>query len=234
MRCTRLLLVAGVGAAASVGTLEAAEGPIYTTEMRILRVPTTASRLQADSVAHKSGILFVKGAFEIRWGDDVLRSDGSGVRLNAFDISTRGSGEASDSRAAVYVVSSPDVSSPHGEPAGVMSGLPYTELQYMERDADGRFSLRPVEDIPQLRFDFETSRGDAPGMLRLKWRSELVRLGRRRPIPGVMLDIGKPEIIKLSGSSTDDVGIGQWCLLLFGEGEQASGLAILMRIRPAK
>jgi hypothetical protein len=165
------------------------------------------------------------------WGEDTLASDGLTVRLNGGDL-WEGRHEAADPRATVTVLSAPWVTSVLGQSAHFKVGLPVQGgAQFMERDADGRFTLRTLDKTPEWNIDLKASRVATPGVLRLEWTHRLVRLGRRKALTGVSLDVGAPEVLEESARAAEDVKIGQWCYLAIGEGDKAPGLAVLLRLR---
>ncbi len=239
MRLKVMLCGASMLLTSGLGSSGAAEPSFYKAELLFLKVPTTSSRLQAaEFVASKNGSggpLLVRGPFSMSWGEDTLASDGLIVRLNGRDL-WEGRDEAADPRAAVAVMSAPRVTSVLGQSAQIKVGLqiPATGVQFMVRDADGRFTLRTLDRTPEWDIELKASRAATPGVLRLEWNHRLVRLGRRNTITGVSLDVGAPEVIEESGRSAEDVKIGQWCFLAIGEGDKAPGLAVLLRLRLAE
>jgi len=219
------LLVGGL----MFGAISGAEEAKYDCQLLLLKVPLVDSGFAAEQASMVGGAFMATGPLSVTWGDSVIKSDGANLRWNGVELPLRP--ETPPPGASVKVMATPRITTPLGGrgsqlKAGVDEPAP---AQYFEREADGRFALRVTPVAPMLDFTFTLEKTGTPDALRLGWTYDLVKLGERKPLPGVSLPVGPPDIRKLSARSAGDVKLGQWCLIAFRE---SSGLAVFLKILP--
>lgn len=112
-------------------------------------------------------------------------------KLDKDGLTRKGGNEYSQSR--IQAVSSPAIILPLGERAEIRMGQ--EEAQYFEREVDGVYALRTVDEFVGYTFDCTLTRSAVmEGALSMKISSTLRETGDREPVPGLTLDVGKPTI----------------------------------------
>ncbi len=219
------MLVAGLLS----GVTGAAEDASYDCQLLLLKTPSEQPRFEAGQVSMGSGVLVASGVFSVTWGDSTLANDGTTLRWNGVEIAVPLLGETPAAGSSVKILGTPRITVALDMSAQVKAGGG-EPVQYFEREADGRFALRQLAVAPELDLSFTLAKAKTPDVLRVSWRYHLVRVGRRKALPGVSLDVGAPEIRDFSGQHAGDVKLGQWCLMAFGE----SRLVLFFKILPQR
>lgn len=116
---------------------------------------------------------------------------GEAWKLDRNGLTRKGGNEYSQSR--IQAVSSPAIILPLGERAEIRMGQ--DEAQYFERDEDGAYALRTVDEFVGYTFDCTLNRSTVmEGALSMKISSTLRETGNREPVAGLTLNVGKPTI----------------------------------------
>jgi hypothetical protein len=195
----------------------------------LLKVPPGETRLEADQASAASGAFMATGHFSVVWGDSTFTSGGATLRWNGVELPLQPG--AAPPGTSVKVLATPRIATPlGGRGAQVKAGM-NEPTQYLEREADGRFVLRVSPIVPELNLTFTLEKASVAGALRVGWSYDLTQLGERKPLPGVSLPVGPPEIRKLSARSAAQVKVGEWCLMAFRE---TAGLAVFLKILPQR
>jgi hypothetical protein len=198
-------------------------------QLVLLKVPSGETRLEADQASAAGGAFMATGHLSVAWGDSTLTSDGATLRWNGVELPLQPA--APPPGTSVKVLATPRITTPVGGGGAQVKAGVNEPTQYFEREADGRFALRVTPVAAELNLTFTLEKASAADALRVGWTYDLTQLGERKPLPGVSLQVGPPEIRKLSARSAAHAKIGEWCLIAFRE---SSGLAVFLKILPQR
>ncbi len=135
---------------------------------------------------------------------------------------------------AVQLLSAPRIVTPAGQTVSVRSGS--QGGQYFEAGDDGCYRLRevPPAEQPGLRLELELDpvSGSSSPQVRVVHNLELVTLSGREPLPGVLLEVGRPRTRKASFNSNMTIDLGSWNLLgmfrAVGAADGGQGLLLVL------
>lgn len=132
---------------------------------------------------------------------------GEAWKLDRNGLTRKGGNEYSQSR--IQAVSSPAIILPLGERAEIRMGQ--DEAQYFERDEDGAYALRTVDEFVGYTFDCTLTRSTVmEGALSMQISCTLRETSDREPVPGLSLDVGKPTIRETKFETTIQLKPNDW------------------------
>src|SRR5512145_774903 len=140
-------------------------GEVCTVEVLIVSTPKSVPQTQSTKVGTEGGPgLLMEPPFTVRWGRQVLSSDGPVVRINGLTIPEARAADAGD---GLSVQAAPVVKTNLGQAAEIKTGGG-PPIQYMKKEADGHFSLHTLEITPEIHLKLVPRKASSPESVRLE------------------------------------------------------------------
>ena len=163
--------------------------------------------VEGPSSVGEGHTVVIRSPATIRFDNNTLALQGGEFRWSTGDTPP----------AAISLVPAPTMRFGLNQSATIRCVVP---TQYMEKRADGTFSLREIAsdspDVPRYVLSFHVEPGrDATNELLVTCRPEIATIRGREKIPGVDLDVGRPLMSSFNDEIKLAVNKNEWSMLLF-------------------
>ncbi len=204
-------------------TLAGTPAPVYVVTLQILSAGVSED--VPLEVATGAGTLKLPTGSSSFVATDVRSFELAGVSVALDDTVTYDGARYPPEGSPVQLLSAPRIATPTGTAVSVRSGS--VGGQYFEPGEDGCYRLRevPADAQPGLRLELtvEPVTGGPAPRVSVAHHTEVTTLSGRAPLPGVTLDVGRPETSTASFSGNATMKLGTWNLLGMFRAAAAAG-----------